>query len=227
MKSIYILFLSSLVIIYLGCKGPTETKKDLISIEMNQYEKVDFNSLIKSVSSIELKHEGIPVFEHCHKIIQNNSYNYLLVRNRTGYEVLIFDDAGGLVNQIAFKGLHYFINTMFIHSKENQLWVICEQNSLYKYKLDGTFLEKTSLPIFCVDIAELNDQNFLVYDGGFNKDWEHNIALTNLEFVEKFFLRKNKNMLNSFLRSVFTSGIGNDDVYAFPKMIDTIYNYNT
>jgi hypothetical protein len=227
MKLIYILLLSSLVIIYSGCKERTETRKDLISIDMNQYEKVDFNSMIKSVSSIKLKHDSIPTFEYCHKIIQNNNYYYLLVHNRTGYEVLIFDDSGELVNQIAFKDLHYFINTMFIHSKENQLWIICEQNSLYKYKLDGTFLEKTSLPISCVEIAELNDQNFLVYDGGFNMDWEHNIALTNMKNVEKFFLRKNKNMPKSFLQNIFTSGTGNNDIYVFPKMVDTIYHYNT
>ncbi len=227
MKLIYILLLSTLVIIYSGCKEQTETRKDLISIDMNQYEKVDFNSLMKSVSSIRLELDSIPTFELCHKIIQNNNHYYLLVQNRTGYEVLIFDDSGKLVNQIAFKGLHNFINTMFIHSKENELWIICDQNSLYKYKLDGAFLEKTSLPISCVDIAELNDQNFLVYDGGFNKDWEHNIALTNMENVEKFFLIKNKNMLNSFLKNIFTSDTTNEDIYAFPKMIDTIYHYNS
>lgn len=193
---------------------------------MNQYEKVVFDSLVESVSFIKLEQDNVPIFDFCHKIIESNNYYYLLVQNRTGYKVLIFDNQGAFVKQIVFGEQHYFINTMFIHSAKKQLWVVSEQNSLYKYKSDGTFIEKISLPISCVDVAELDDQNFLVFDGGFNMDWQHKIALTDMVNVEKFFLKRNQNMLKSFMQNVFAYNSESDDIYVFPRMTDTIYHYN-
>lgn len=230
MKLIYKLGLCLLIITSLGCnkrsESDTESKKDLISINMNQCEKVSFDSLVESVSFIKLEKDNVPIFDFCHKIIQSNNNYYLLVQNRTGYEVLIFDNQGAFVKQIAFGGQHYFINTMFVHYAKKQLWVVCEQNTLYKYKLDGTFIEKASLPMSWIDVAELGDGNFLVFDGGFNIDWQHKIALADMGNVEKFFLKRNQNMLKSFLQNVFAHDSDNENIYVFPKMTDTIYHYS-
>ena len=59
-----------------------ESEKNLISIDMNKYEKVVFDSLVESVSFIKLKQDNIPIFDFCHKIIQSNNHYYLLVQSK-------------------------------------------------------------------------------------------------------------------------------------------------
>jgi hypothetical protein len=77
-------------------------------------------------------------------------------------------------------------------------------------------------------MISLDKQEFLIYDGRFNKDWEHEFALTNLIEVEKFFLRKNRKLLQSFDDNVFAANLDDgNEIFIFPNMKDTIYMYDS
>lgn len=201
----------------------SDKKEDIITIDMNQYETVDFNSLVESISSVKLQQEGSLSFDFSSKIIQNKNQYFLF----TGNEVFIYEDSGKFINRITFGGKYMFISTIHISPDGEQLWVICSHNVMCKYELDGTFIEEVLLPFSCVDLIEVNKQDFLIYDGGFNKDWEHNFALTNMIEVEKFFLIKNKNMLLNSSQGLFAANVNGEEIFILPKMKDTIYFYKS
>ena len=222
-----------LIILYitlsLGCNNNTLLKEDITTIDMDQYETVDFDSLVESVLPIKLQKESSVLLVNCKKIIQNKNYYYLLVNNRTGYEVQIYDNSGKFIKQITSEEEEFpIISTIHISPNKKELWVLFLDNTLYKYTLDGTFIEKITLPFSCVGMISLDKQEFLIYDGRFNKDWEHEFALTNLIEVEKFFLRKNRKLLQSFDDNVFAANLDDgNEIFIFPNMKDTIYMYDS
>ena len=222
-----------LIILYttlsLGCNNNTLLKEDITTIDMDQYETVDFDSLVESVLPIKLQKESSVLLVNCKKIIQNKNYYYLLVNNRTGYEVQIYDNSGKFIKQITSEEEEFpIISTIHISPNKKELWVLFLHNTLCKYTLDGSFIEKITLPFSCVGMISLDKQEFLIYDGRFNKDWEHEFALTNLIEVEKFFLRKNRKLLQSFDDNVFAANLDDgNEIFIFPNMKDTIYMYDS
>lgn len=222
-----------LIILYatfsLGCNNNTLLEENILTIDMDQYETVDFDSLVESVIPIKLQKESSVLLFNCKKIIQNKNYYYLLVNNRTGYEVQIYDSSGKFIKQITSEEEGFpIISTIHISPNKKELWVLFLHNTLYKYTLDGTFIEKKTLPFSCVGMINLDKQEFLIYDGRFNKDWEHEFALTNLIEVEKFFLRKNRKLLQSFDDNVFAANLDDEnEIFIFPNMKDTIYMYDS
>lgn len=223
-----------LIILYatfsLGCNNNnTLLEENILTIDMDQYETVDFDSLVESVIPIKLQKESSVLLFNCKKIIQNKNYYYLLVNNRTGYEVQIYDSSGKFIKQITSVEEGFpIISTIHISPNKKELWVLWWHNILSKYTLDGTFIEKKTLPFSCVGMISLNKHEFLIYDGRFNKGWEHEFALTNLIEVDKFFLRKNKKLLQSFDDNVFATNLnGGEEIFIFPDKKDTIYMYDS
>ena len=217
------------ILLLLSSSCQSDKKENIITIDMNQYETVDFDSLVESVLPIKLQKESSVLLYNCKKIVQNKNYYYLSVNNPTGYEVQIYDSSGKFINQITSEEEGFpIISTIHISPNKKELWVLWLHNTLCKYTLDGTFIEKITLPFSCVGIVNLDKQEFLIYDGRFNKEWEHEFALTNLIEVDKFYLRKNKKLLQSFDDNVFATNLNGDgEIFIFPDMKDTIYMYDS
>ena len=217
------------IVLLLASSCQTDKKENIFTIDMNQYETVDFDSFVESVLPIKLQKESSILLKYCKKIVQNKNYYYLLVNNPTGYEVQVYDSSGKFVKQIlSEEGGFSIISTIHISPNKEELWVIWEHRVLSKYKPDGTFIEKTILPFSCVGMVNLDKQEFLIYDGRFNKDWEHEFALTNLIEVDKFYLRKNEKLLQSFDDNVFATNLNGDgEIFILPDKKDTIYMYDS
>jgi hypothetical protein len=188
---------------------------------MKQYETIDFNNVVKDISCVKLESENVPVFDLCRRMILYGNYFYIMtVRN----EVFIYDKSGKFINQITFGRDVLFLTTLII--KNDRLWVFSNFNILNKYKTDGTFISKETLPFSCTDIIETNDRDFLVYDGHIGS-WDHAIALTDMSSIHKFFLHKaRRDKSGNTPQSMYAPDTNTGDIYILCSRNDTVYQYN-
>ncbi|MDL2278974.1 6-bladed beta-propeller [Parabacteroides sp. OttesenSCG-928-G07] len=218
-----ILLLSIYLIFSYSCSNSQQLPdKEMIEIDMALCDTIIFDSLIKEISCIKLESENVPTFDFCKRMVRYENNFYLLAGN----EVFIYDNSGKFQKRITFRDI-LFLSTLIVEPALQQLWIISDFTTLNKYELDGTFISKTTLPFPCVDLALTDNQEYLVYDGWFNKEWDYSIALTDLSSPHKFFLQKEKkNRTQVIPQSLFASDMNSGNIYILPDRSDIIHYYN-
>lgn len=202
-------------------------QKNIIEIDMRQYETINFNNLVNDLSCIKLESENVPSFDSCTKMILYNDNLYLLVRTIAGSKVVIYKKSGEFVKEITFSDA-LLISSLIIVPEQKQLWVVSRFKVLNKFKLDGTLIKREALPFPCVDLIPVDKENFLIYDGGGSKNIQnHFMALTNFKVIHKLFLdSKNKKKRPFFVQNMYAPDSNLGDIFIFPDCTDTIYYYN-
>jgi len=219
-----IFFIFSLLSLFIIGNGvPTKINNRVARIDMNNYQRISFDSLVDNISCIKLEK---PVFEYCINMISYKNYIYIMGSTIAGRSVAIYDKSGCFVKEITFPDA-ILVNSMCIVPNLEELWVVSRFKVINKFKLDGTPIRKVSLPFSCSAIIPMDKQDFLMYSGGANSDrgsiQGHFMALTDFKSIHKLFLPKcGKKELPSASYNLCTTDI--DRCYIFPENIDTIYS---
>lgn len=222
--NIFALFFAYLILLS-GCIHQDHTtKEDILSIDMEEYESVNFNSLVENISCIKLISEPKQKLDNCKRMIRYKNNIYLLAGNG----VYIYKESGDFIKKITFRDREtLFLSTLFIEPYLDEVWIISNHNIVNKYNLDGIFISKLTLPFSCTDIISCSEGRYLVYDGYFNREWNHLIALTDLSSPQKHFISKENKIKTQYLpQSLYSVDINSNNIFIFPTKKDTIYYYN-
>lgn len=199
--------------------------KNVFSVEMVTPTLIDFNELVDEVSWIMLENNLNGYLRDCWKIIQHKDYYYLY--SLTDFAVCIFDKNGKFIKRIdgsIGKGSIETPCDIFIDEKNDQLWILESRHFIYKYTLSGEFINQEKLPFEAVKISSIND-NFLFYNGGFDKKYPYYIRLTTSDYTTlQGFVKKPKNINEMNIPvSLFTYDKNKNAVFALLPHNDTIY----
>lgn len=216
--------IKALLLFFIACSFLSNGKNDVIQIDMSKYRTVNFSTLVKGISCIKLEHR---IFDSCIKAASYKDYFYLMGRTIAGNNVVIFKRTGKFVKEITFSDA-LLVTSLAIIPDQEQLWVVSRGKILNKFKLDGTPIGRVALPFPCVDLTTVNNQDFLVYDGGRNAIEGHSMALTDFKSIHELFLKRiHKREYFSSSQSLYAANTNLDNIFIFPGRTDTIYLYNS
>lgn len=224
----YNIFIIPLLFHICCCNADNEKhKNDLISLPMNAAVQIDFDEIVENVNCIVLENLPDAYMTDCWKIIKYKDLFYLY--SLSDFAVCIFDKEGKFIKRIDGKGTGAVETPcdIFIDKKQDQLWVVESRHFIHKYSLKGNFMAKEVLPYFAVKLARFDDNGFLFYDGGFDRESPFFVrqTSTDLKTVKTFVEKKNK-QYRSIPISLFANNDKDEEVYSLLPYIDTVYISN-
>lgn len=195
---------------------------------MKKYQTIRFDSLVEDISCIKLDKT---IFNDCWSMIQYKDYLYFLGSTIAGKNIAIYNSSGKFINEITFSDA-LLVNSMGIVPHLEELWVVSRFKIINKFKLDGTPINRISLPFACAYIMPVDKQNYLIYSGGgCDKQGSiegHFMALTDFKSINKLFIPKwGKRKRPYAAYNLYTTNKDSNNIFIFPNEIDTIYSYNS
>lgn len=219
----YFIFIFTLLIVY-SCNSNTRGSQKIPSLNMHTASEIDFDDLIDDVKCIALENLPNAYLIDCWKIIKHNDYFYLY--SLSSFAVCIFDSEGHFVNRIDSKapGAIEMPSDIFINEKQEQLWIIENRNIIKKYSLNGSFISKEKLNFYAVKLINLDNDNYLFYDGGFDKNASSFIRHTAPDLkTMNTFTKKINTQFRTMGISIFTNDENKRNIYSLLPNIDTVY----
>lgn len=193
---------------------------------MSQYQTICFDSLVADISCTRLESK---TFEQGINMIQHNDYLYFMGSTIAGRSVTIYNTSGKLIKELTFSDA-LLVNSMCIVPELEELWVVSRFKIINKFKLDGTPINRLSLPFPCANIIPTEQQDFLVYSGGTCNERGniegHFMALTDFKSINKLFIPMWGKIEWPFTPYNLYTTDSDNHIFIFPSNIDTIYSYN-
>ena len=216
------LFLSSFLINY-NIMG----QNDIIKMDMKKYEIISFDDLVEDISCTKLDKT---LFFDCYNMIPYKGHLYFLGSTIAGKGIYIYDNFGKFVNEITFSDA-LLVNSVSIVPHLEELWVVSRFKIINKFKLDGTLVNRMSLPFTCAYTMPVDKENYLVYSGGGCEEQRciegHFMALTDFKSIKNLFIPKwGKKRTPSAAYNLYASDKNFDNIFIFPSLFDTIYTYD-
>lgn len=201
---------------------------EAIKIDMKKYQTIRFDSLVEDISCTKLDKT---IFNDCWSMIQYKGYLYFLGSTIAGKNIAIYNSSGKFINEITFSDA-LLVNSMGIVAHLEELWVVSRFKIVNKFKLDGTPINRISLPFACAYIMSVDKQNYLIYSGGgCDKQGSiegHFMALTDFKSINKLFIPKwGKRKRPYAAYNLYATNRNSNNIFIFPNEIDTIYSYNS
>lgn len=201
--------------------------KEATKIDMKKYKTISFDSLIEDISCTRLDKN---IFSNCISMTQYKDNLYFMGNTIAGKNIVIYNSSGKFINEITFSDA-LLVNSMCIVPHLEELWAVSRFKIINKFKLDGTPINRISLPFACAHIIPVDKQNYLIYSGG-GCDKQGNIdgyfmALTDFKSINKFFIPKwGKSKRPYADYNLYATNTKSNNIFIFPNNIDTIYTYN-
>ena len=226
-KMFCLLFVLSIFINSNRGMAMTLSERDMICIDMDKYQTINFDSLVSDISCVGL---GRNMFDGCIDMIRYGDYLYFMGYTIAGRTIVIYNTAGEFVEEITFSDA-LMVNSMCIVPELAELWVVSQFKIVNKFKLDGNPVSKASLPFPCANIIPVGEDDFLVYSGGACHERGsidgHFMALTDFKSIQKLFVPMWGKRKWSFAPYNLYTVDKNKNIYIFPAQIDTIYSYDS
>lgn len=224
----YNIFFISLLFHICCCNADNEKhKSDLTSLHMNSAVQIDFDELVENVNCITLENLPDAYMTDCWKIIKYKDLFYLY--SLSDFAVCIFDEEGKFIKRIDGKntGAVETPCDIFVEKKQDQLWIVESHHFIHKYSLKGDFIAKEELPFSAVKLTCFNDNCFLFYDGGFDRESPFFVRQTSANFkTVKTFVEKTNKQYRSIPISLFANDDENKEIYSLLPNMDTVYISN-
>lgn len=202
-------------------------RAQVVEMNMSNYKSVKFDSLVENISCVKLETENKSMFDYCKHVIYYKDNYYFMVYTMAGSHIIKYNNLGKFVKSITFSDA-LLVNTFTVVPNKEELWVISRFKILNKFKLDGVAMGRVSLPFPCMGLMAVNEQDFLVYDGGGRDGIEgHSMVLTDFKSIHKLFLPKDDKELSLFSpQNMFAPTMDAKGVYVLPDKCDMIYFYS-
>jgi hypothetical protein len=217
-----ILILLSLLFSF-SCREKVKTDIAIPSLDMMTVTAVDFDDWVEDVECVLLENNPAGYLRVCRKIIEYDSRYYLY--SFDDFCVSIFRQSGEFVRTIKNqkRGITLMPCDIFINEEKKQLRIIEEQKFLYKYTLDGAFVEEQELPFMAVKMAQTGKDRYLFYDGGFDRESPCYLrAVTGDGFSDaRLFIPKYFRNYRAYPLSLFASD--RQSTFVFLPHNDTLY----
>lgn len=199
-------------------------KNEIISLNMNSAEEIDFDEIVEDVNCIVLENLPDAYLTDCWKIIKYNDLFYLY--SLSSFAVCIFDKEGKFIKRIDgnSNGAVETPCDIFVEKSKEQFWILEGRHFIHKYSLKGNFIAKEELPFFAAKLTRFVDKGFLFYDGGFDRESPFFVRQTSadLNTIDTFVEKADKKYFIIPI-SLFANNEKNKEVYSLLPKIDTVY----
>lgn len=222
------------MLLFTGCnhsKNKKNSKEETLqTICMSHVPEKIFDDMIEDVTCIPLIKTTYTLRE-CWKLIAYGDYFYLY--SLSDFAIQIYDRKGSFVKRIdnRGKGKVETPTDILIQPQKKELWICESRYKLQKYTLTGEFIESIQLPISCIKMELVDNEQVLVYSDLFDKKKEYLFSVLTKDWIEaSSFINKGK-MVHlttcSYPPSLFAKQRDENHLFALIKDKGIIYNYNS
>jgi hypothetical protein len=215
------------VILPVSCGEAGTALRQVPAIDMQTLETIDFDRMVEEVECVLLENSPAGSMLGCWKIIEYDTLFYIYSLDDFG--VYLFGRSGAFLQAIdgsSKRGKIRMPSDIFINEEKRQLWILESRHSIARYTLEGAFVEQQELPFPAVKMAGAGTEEYLFYDGGFDRENPWFLRKTSgSDFQESsLFVRKYIRNYTHIPMSLFAAG--HHCIYACLPYNDTLYIYS-
>lgn len=207
-------------------------KKDVVTINMQNPEWIDFKNYITDIRCFSFeKHEGVYP-RSVRKVIYYRQHFYIL--SYEGFSVYIYNEKGEFVNIIKprLSGKNSFYpHNIFIDEVNDKLYVpSMVGDKINAYDLGGHWVGQFSFGMKIVNMCRYEGSRFFVFNGGYNQNLSYSLFLKDMAkplFQKELLLKtKKQRREGSNPWTVFSTERKSGVAYSLFPNNDTIYISN-
>lgn len=217
-----------LLLLNISCnQNEYKTEGQLNNINLYDAKCIQFINIIEDIQLIKLENKKGAFFNDCWKIRMYKDYIYIY--SLSDFGVYIFDKNGKFINRlVGYQSEHLTMPTEIeINKSQNELWIINDRRTVNRYDLQGKSLKGViKLPFETASLINYSKNQYLLYDGNFNRNVPGYIGLTSLNANSnvQYFATKNQNLkFDSYIPATLFTKDNSDRIFTLLPHNDTIY----